>query len=179
MKKFIATLTFVFFCNLWALAQDMPRIAGVKFGSSYSVCKEKFDNRVNRGIISEQKSQNMLKYSLVNFADMFFDRAIFGFQTDTEGVTYLNSADFMIYYDINDSENAKKKRDELFEFYKSKYKVRWSDTNKEGWKYYVLGNDPVSPENGLVAISIIQMPRCLYVNVGYGPINFVNPLDEI
>ena len=179
MRNIILTITLALLSIHCGRAQNIPSIAGVEFGTSYSICKGKFDNRFNRGVVSEQETPNMLKYFLINFADMFFDRAIFGFQTDTSGNSYLNSADFMIYYDSEDSEGAKKKRDELFEFYKSKYEFRWSDTDEDGWKYYVLGKDPISPKNGLVAISIIQTTRCLYVCVGYGPINFISPLDEI
>lgn len=165
--------------QLITFAQKMPSIADVDFASSYLTCKEKFDNRFNGGQISQQESTNVLKYFDVKFADNLFNWVTFGFQRDVNGNSFLNSADFMIFYKLDESEKAKQKRDELFEFYKQKYEFRWSDIGKDGWKYYVLGHDPVTYENGLVVIYIIQTPEYLFLDVAYGPIDFIKPQDEI
>lgn len=178
MKR-IFILYLFFILQLAAFAQKIPSIAGVDFASSYSTCKEKFDNKFNGGQTSYQESANLLKYFNVRFADNFFDWVTFGFQRDTNGNSLLNSADFIIFYKLNESEKAKQKRDELFAFYKQKYEFRWSDIGKDGWKYYVLGYDPIISENGFITICIIQTPEYLFLDVAYGPINFINPQDEI
>lgn len=166
--------------TLKSYSQNYPSIAGVKFGTDYKTCKEKFDNRFNRGQNSEQESVNfLLKYNTVSFADTFFDWVEFGFQTDIYGKSYLASADFIISYNLTEKENVKKKRDELFDFYKQKYDFRWSGVDDNGWKYYVLGHDPINPDAGLIAIGVIQTPQYLFLSVGYGPINFIDQKEEI
>ena len=179
MKKLLIILCFVF-SSLFLFAQDMPSISGVDFGTSYSICKEKFDNKFNNGQISEQSKTTTLNYYSTFFAGYYFDIITFGFSNDTTGSSHLCSADFFICYTgTNKAERAKKRRDELFNFYRSKYKFRWSGIDDNGWKYYVLGYDPYNEEDGLIAISIIEFQGDLYVNIGYGPISFISPLDEI
>lgn len=162
----------------------MPSVAGVKFGWSYSQCKQILDNRFNGGKISNQYVPNELYYNDVYFANEYFSYVRFRFQVDSSNNTYLSYISFFASFDINDTKNVKNKRDRLFNFYKEKYEFRWSDVDKDGWKYYVLGYDPFKIEDGFVVIAASKMdtqagvPK-LWTELHYGPINFIDPQDEI
>lgn len=181
MKRIFTLLAF-----FWALtinAQEMPRVAGVEFGWSYNQCKEVLDKRFNGGNSSNQYTPNELYYSDIYFANEYFSYVRFRFQTDKNN-TLLQEVSFFASFDLDNAKHAKDKRDRLFEFYNKKYKLRWENTDDDGWKFYVLGEDPFHPENGLIVIGVSRMdtnagiPK-LWTTISYGPIDFVNPLDEI
>lgn len=184
MRNLILTITLVLVTNLCGWAQNMPSVAGVQFGWDYTKCKEILDNRFNGGNNSSQYTPNELYYNDVYFANEYFSYVRFRFQIDKYNNTHLEAISFFSSFDIDDAKNAKDKRDRIFNFYKKKYKFRWQNKDDKGWKYYVLGEDPFSPEDGLIVIGVSKMdtnagiPK-LWTTISYGPINFVNPLDEI
>lgn len=183
MKRFLFLLSFVC-AYVISFAQEMPSVAGVKFGWSYSQCKQILDNRFNGGNSSYQYVPNELYYYDIFFANEYFDYVRFRFQIDSSNNTYLNYVSFFASFDINDAKNVKDKRDRLFKFYNEKYDFRWSDVDKDGWKYYVLGHDPFKFEDGFIVISANKINTQagvlkLWTEIDYGPINFIDPQGEI
>ena len=71
MKRIIFLLSFIC-AYVISFAQEMPSVAGVKFGWSYSQCKQILDNRFNGGKISNQYVPNELYYNDVYFANEYF-----------------------------------------------------------------------------------------------------------
>ncbi|MCD7721761.1 MAG: hypothetical protein LUI09_05980 [Prevotellaceae bacterium] len=183
MKRFIyAALLFIVACMPLS-ARDMPAIAGVSFGSSYQSCKDFLDRRFNGGKSSYQSDANRLTYYEVEFGGQYYSYVEFEFQTDGYS-TFLSYIEFDIRYEVSEVEAAKKKRDALYAIYSNKYDFRWDGTTDDGFKYYILGHDPLSYENGFVGIGITKAKTKagdmkIWVNVSYGPVNFINPIDEI
>lgn len=183
MKRFLFLLYFVC-AYVISFAQEIPSVAGVKFGWSYSKCKQILDNRFNGGNSSSQYTPNELYYYDVYFAEEYFSYVHFRFQVDGLNNTYLQQVSFFASFDLDEAKTAKDKRDRLFNLYNKKYDFRWSDVDEDGWKYYVLGYDPFSPKDGLIVIFVSKtdtkagVPK-LWTTISYGPVNFINPQDEI
>lgn len=182
--KFLLFLLFFTSSTLLATAQEeMPSVAGVKFGESYSTCKAKLDKRFNGGKESYPITANELTYRDVTFADEYFDYVKFYFQTDGT-VTHLSFIVFDRSFDLADVKYAKEQRDRLFKSYSDKYEVRWDGVNEDDFKYYVLGHDPIKPEEGLIVIETTKIKNNkgemkLWTEVSYGPVLLINPTDEI
>ena len=182
--KFLLFLLFFTSSTLLATAQEeMPSVAGVKLGESYSTCKVKLDKRFNGGKESYPITANELTYYNVTFADEYFDYVDFYFQTDGT-VTRLSCIVFTKSFDLADVEYAKEQRDRLFKSYSDKYEVRWDGVDKNDFKYYVLGHNPIKPEEGLIVIGITKGKNNkgemkLWTKVSYGPVLLINPTDEI
>ncbi len=171
---------------------SLPSFAGVSFGMDYFSCKKILDDRFNQGKYSVQgKINKTLEYQNVTFGGEHFDLVFFDFQLEGT-TTYLSSAEFFVTYPVSESESAKKQRDRLFNSYSKKYKLLKEDTDRNGYKYYNLGENPFDPNSSLVSIGILKHEGedgtpLLTSFVLYGPVNFikqdddksVNPIDEI
>ena len=183
MKRFFSTiiliLAFVFLCR----AQGLPSVAGVTFGSRYSACKTILDQRFNGGRDSYQNSTNKLTYNDVSFAGERFDYVDFDFQVEGSA-TYLYVIFFASRFDLNSAEYAKRQRDRLYTVFSEKYDFRWSGTDKDGFKYYIFGYSPNNREDGFINIKTFKGETQggemkYWTTLSYGPVNFVNPSDEI
>lgn len=182
MKKIIF-FTIAILCNMQIIAQELPTVAGVTFGDNYEACKAKLDKRFNGGEDSHQGTSNELTYYNVNFAGESFSSASFFFQTNGNN-TYLSAIGFFCKYNLRDLNHAKAKRDRLYKLFIDKYDFRWSNTNKNGLKYYVFGHSPNDENDGFVVVGISKEgtkdgDMKYWTQIIYGPVNFVNPTDEI
>jgi len=158
-------------------------VVGVQFGWSLSKCKSILDKRFNNGEDSYQLNKNVLTYYDIDFANETFNYVIFSFQNDGTH-TYLSSILFNSRFNLDQAKYAKGQRDRLFEVFSKKYNYRWQGTDDNGYKYYVLGEDPKNKENGFIVISTgkgktNKGETKLWTTVTYGPIPFINLNDEI
>ena len=182
MKRLIF-IVIAIICTLQNVAQEMPTVAGVTFGDSYGACKTKLDKRFNGGKESYQSTPNELTYFDIDFAGESFSYVSFFFQTNGSR-TYLSAIRFYCRYSIEDIDYAKAKRDRLYKLFMDKYDFRWSGTDKNGLKYYVLGHSPNDKKDGLVVIDVSKDrtkggDMQYWTQIAYGPIDFINPTDEI
>lgn len=182
MKKLIfCLLLHIFYIDVYA--QDMPVVVGVEFGWSRSKCKSVLDKRFNNGEDSYQLNKKELVYYDIGFADETFNYVIFTFQNDGT-YTYLSSILFNSRFDLDQAKYAKSQRDRLFNIFSSKYNYRWQGIDDDGFKYYVLGENPKNEKDGLIVISTGKGETNegqikLWTTVTYGPISFINVKDEI
>ena len=75
-------------------------------------------------------------------------------------------------------------RDRLYKTFSEKYEYRWSGTNKDGFKYYVLGHSPNDDDDGFVVIGVSKIETKggtmkYWAEVSYGPVNFIDSIGEI
>ena len=182
MKKLLFIL-FLALCKTISVAQPRPSVAGVTFGDNYISCKSKLDKRFNGDNNSYQLTANMLRYRDITFADEHFDYVEFKFQSNDK-ITYLSSITFVSSFDLEDADYAKKKRDRLLKLFSEKYEIRWDGINEDKFAYYVLGYNPRKKEDGFIVIDTYKgknnggETKC-WTTLNYGPVNFINPSDEI
>lgn len=176
MRKVILLLLVAF--SMIVKAQE---VAGVSFGESYEKCKQVLDKRFNNGEDSYQREKGKLNYYDVTFANENFSRASFEFQVNDKG-TYLNYARFEKYYELNEVQKAKEKRDRLFELYSQRYKQRYSYIDDEdGFKKYFFS---YGKYDDFIYITTSKGKNRggqmkYWTAIEYGPINIINPTDEI
>ncbi len=182
MKRLLFTICLMFVVT-FCVAETLPSVAGVMFGSRYSTCKTILDKRFNGGKDSYQTSPNKLTYYDVSFAGEEFDYVNFEFQAEGNA-TYLYYISFFRSFDLNSAEYAKRQRDRLYTVFSEKYDFRWSGTDEDGFKYYIFGHSPNKREDGFINIKTLKGKTNggemkYWTNLSYGPVNFVNPSDEI
>ena len=183
MKRVLSIIILILAFASLGKAQGLPSVAGVTFGSRYSACKTILDKRFNGGKDSYQTSPNKLTYNDVSFAGEQFDYVDFEFQVEGNA-TYLYYISFYSRFDLNSAEYAKRQRDRLYTVFSEKYDFRWSGTDEDGFKYYIFGHSPNNREDGFINIGTSKSEtkggKMKYWTIlSYGPVNFVNPSDEI
>lgn len=183
MKRVLSTIILMLAFASLGRTQGLPSVAGVTFGSRYSACKTILDKRFNGGKDSYQYSTNKLTYYDVSFAGEQFDYVEFEFQVEGNA-TYLYFISFFSRFNLNSAEYAKRQRDRLYTVFLEKYDFRWSGTNKDGFKYYIFGYSPNNREDGFINIKTFKGETKggemkYWTTLSYGPVNFVNPSDEI
>lgn len=183
MKRFFSTIILMLAFVTLSRTQGLPSVAGVTFGSRYSACKTILDQRFNGGKDSYQTSPNKLTYYDVLFADEQFDYVNFEFQAEGNA-TYLYFISFFRSFNLSSVEYAKQQRDRLYTVFSEKYDFRWSGTGEDGFKYYIFGYSPNNREDGFINIKTFKGETKggkmkYWTTLNYGPVNFVNPSDEI
>lgn len=183
MKRFFSTIILMLAFVSLGRAQGLPSVAGVTFGSRYSACKTILDKRFNGGKDSYQNSTNKLTYNDVSFAGEQFDYVNFEFQVEGSA-TYLCAIFFARSFNLNSAEYAIQQRDRLYTVFSEKYDFRWSGTDKDGFKYYIFGHSPNNREDGFINIETSKDETKggkmkYWTTLSYGPVNFVNPSNEI
>lgn len=183
MRKNLYLCVLFLLCVITLSAQSLPTVVGVRFGDNYTSCKRVLDKRFNGGKDSYQTSPNKLTYNDVSFAGEQFDYVDFEFQVEGNA-TYLYYISFYSRFDLNSVEYAKRQRDRLYTVFSEKYDFRWSGTDEDGFKYYIFGHSPNYREDGFINIgtskSATKGGKMKYWTIlSYGPVNFVNPSDEI
>ena len=175
MRHFILLVFIFIFGNIQA-----QEVAGVSFGMSYEKCKEALDKKFNNGDRSYQDESNKLRYYNILFAGESFSSVLFEFQSDSKS-TYLNFISFQKRFDLNEVEVAKAMRDRLFDLYAQKYDNGHYFIGDDGFKHYVFpyGNIPdfiyISTYKGKSLIGGMY----IWTKVNYGPVDLINPTDEI
>ena len=154
-------------------AQKVTEICGVKFGTSYEDAKRILENKYGEAY-KHSKQSIIFKYK--NYAGISFDRISFLFQSDGYR-TYMNGCVFAI--DANTAEDAKEKRDGLYNCLSGKYYMD-EEIDKNGFKYYIGGVSPVNENNAAFIIDIVKLNKDLakkynpYIaRLKYGRYNYV------
>lgn len=175
MRHFILLVFIFIFGNIKA-----QEVAGVSFGMSYEKCKEILDKKFNNGDRSYQSESNKLIYYDILFAGETFNSLTCKFQSDKKG-TYLNSINFQKRFNLNEVEKAKAARDRLFDLYSQKYGKGTSYIRNDGFKdyYFPYGNNPFFITIMTYKGESIGGGMYIWTTVLYGPIDIINPTDEI
>lgn len=175
MRHFILLVFIFIFGNIKA-----QEVAGVSFGMSYEKCKEILDKKFNNGDRSYQSASNELNYYHVLFAGETFSSLTCAFQSDKKG-TYLNFISFQKRFNLNEVEEAKAARDRLFDLYSQKYDNGHSYIRNDGFKeyYFPYGNIPFFINITTNKGESNGGRMYIWTLVNYGPINIINPTDEI
>ncbi len=183
MRRNLYLCVLFLLCVIPLSAQSLPTVVGVRFGDNYTSCKRVLDQRFNGGKDSYQNSTNKLTYYDVLFADEQFDYVNFEFQAEGNA-TYLYFISFFRSFNLSSVEYAKQQRDRLYTVFSEKYDFRWSGTGEDGFKYYIFGHSPNNREDGFINIKTSKGKTRggemkYWTTLSYGPVNFVNPSDEI
>lgn len=175
MRHFILLVFIFIFGNIKA-----QEVAGVSFGMSYEKCKEILDKKFNNGESSDQDESNKLNYNHVLFAGESFSSALFEFQSNTKG-TYLNYISFQKRFNLNEVEEAKAARDRLFDLYSQKYGKGYSYIRNDGFKEYYFPYGNIGDFITIFTYKGKSLIGGMYIwtMVNYGPVNVINPTDEI
>jgi hypothetical protein len=161
---------------------QLPTVSGVRFGMSYEECKAILDKKYNNGNDSYQLTPNSLTYYKVTFGGHYFRYIEFTFQKSNK--SYLSRINAYYDVDFGEQKDLQEYQLRILEEYKQKYTYRWETTNDDGFKNYVLGENPFNKKDGFISISIYEAKnndgeKRLWLNIDYGPVNFINPNDEI
>lgn len=183
MKRVLSIIILMLTFASLGKTQGLPSVAGVTFGSRYSACKTILDQRFNGGKDSYQNSPTMLTYYDISFAGEQFDYVNFEFQVEGNA-TYLYYISFLRSFNLSSAEYAIQQRDRLYTVFSEKYDFRWSGTDKDGFKYYIFGHSPNNREDGFINIETSKDETKggkmkYWTTLSYGPVNFVNPSNEI
>lgn len=175
MKNLLTTIVLILCCTY--LQAQPPSVAGVQFGTSYEQAKLILDKRFN-GKIYTCKDKEMLTYRDIDFAGEKFNFVQFEFEKDTKN-SYLCGAFFVKFFNPSKSKDAKDMRDRLFKVYKTKYKLRWEETDDAGYKSYALGYNYFNRSKAFIRISTVKFEGKLYTTITYVCNGFINMQDEI
>ena len=175
MRHFIFIVFIFIFCNIKA-----QEVAGVSFGMSYEKCKETLDKKFNNGDRSYQDESNKLRYYDILFAGETFNSLTCEFQSDKKG-TYLNFIYFEKRFDLNEVEYAKTVRDRLFDLYSQKYGEGSSFIRDDGFKQYYFPYGKIPDFIDIITYKGKSIGGGMYIwtTVFYGPVDTINPTDEI
>lgn len=157
-------------------AQKVTEICGVKFGTSYEDAKRILENKYGEAEYDYKHSKESLKFANKTYAGISFDAIFFLFQSDGYR-TYMNGCVFAI--DANTAEDAKEKRDGLYNCLSGKYYMD-DGIDKNGFKYYIGGISPINENYAAFIIDIVKLDKDLakkynpYIaRLKYGRYNYV------
>lgn len=149
-------------------ATTCTEICGVKFGEEFENAKNILENKLGR---EQAYAENYeLIFSNKSYAGVSFDTLIFGFQSDGAN-TYFNKC--VLCITAKNAEDAKKKRDYLYQVLSDKY-FMLSKTDNENFKYYVGGTSPINEDAFGFYIDIFHKGKFWSARLYYGPYNYVN-----
>ena len=151
-------------------------VLGIKFGSSYDVVKAALEERFGRYSVYE--TNGTLKVYNINVGEFPFDSGTFEFQID-DGRTYFYFAEFDERYPLSNKSVAISNRDYMFSIISDKYDYVESYVNKDGFKCYKFGDNPLDKNKVLGMIILTKgvgndgISR-YYLYLQYGPIYYVD-----
>lgn len=151
-----------------AEADYITSICGVEFGRDYRMTKMLLENKF--GTASEYTTNSQLIFYDKTYAGVFFDRLIFGFQSDGKR-TYFNKC--VLCIDAKNAEDAKRKRDYLHETLSKKY-FMVSDIGDDKFKFYQGGTNPLDIDSWGFLIEVIHFDDYWGARLFYGPYNYVH-----
>ena len=157
-------------------------VMGIDFGSSFETTKELLEKRFGKYQVQE-KEGSLYIYNF-KMGDFTFKTGDFHFQYSGDK-SYLSEASFQYYSDKNDVEYMKGQRDYLYSLLKDKYADEYLEefTNKQGFKCYKFGLNPVDQEKVLGMITLSRMKgndgvERLYLFLDYLPIYFIDKASD-
>lgn len=164
------------------LCANAQSVLGIRFGLSYSVVKRSLEDRF--GEFSVHENKGVLKIYDVEVGGFHFKYAEFDFQRNS-GLSYFNYASFQTFYSATDIQTARDERDYLYSLLKDKYKNDYVEEyiNKQGYKCYRFGTDPVDKNKALGRITLEKSKgkdgkTRLYLLLTYGPIYYLDKSSD-
>lgn len=142
-------------------------ICGVEFGRDYRWAKMLLENKF--GAASDYTTNSQLVFDNKTYAGVFFNRLIFGFQSDGKR-TYFNKC--ILCIDANNAEDAKRKRDYLYEVLSGKYFMT-SKIGDDKFKFYQGGTDPLDIDSYGFMVDVLHFDDYWGARLFYGPYNYV------
>ena len=151
--------------------QTVREISGIPFGSSYEKAAEVLENKYGTSSLLSDKTQ--IIYEHKNYADIYFDRIIFLFQSDGYK-SYLNGCIFIL--EAKSLSDAKDKRERLYKKLSWKYDMK-EGIDDDGNKYYYGGHSPIPFDGFGFSIDIIKYDNRTSIpyaaRLMYGRYNYV------
>ena len=168
MKKYI-----IFFISMFVLsANAQTSVAGVDFGLDYETAKLILENRF--GKCDYESDVNTLVFSNKEYAGLFFEGFIFGFQR-TANKSYMNRCIMVNYYKT--AHDAITRRYVLKEVISKKYDLT-SYKDEDGFIYYRGGVNPLDENKYGFLIDVFKLnnpnENKYGVRIYYGPYNYLN-----
>lgn len=160
---------------------DMPKVCGIPFGSSYGFVEQELTKRF--GEKSVYSDRNEIKYFDFHMGNYVFDSAKFCFEYDNDGASYFNYATFHANYSLEEYDKAKDMRNSLYQTLVRKYGLVSMLEDKNGEPMYFCGMHPFIAERSLIILYLVKEQSVggewfYYVILSYGPINFTNEIGD-
>lgn len=158
----------------WASKQMCTEVCGVRFGSSYETAKEILKRRYGEPDYIET-NENTIVYHYKSYGGMNFTYISFDFQRDG-AFSYMNQC--VMGYDCKTAEEAKNKRDAIWDKARSKYTAWSEDIDDNGFKYYKSGCSPLGGFGNGFVVDVVKFDEPYngyryFARIMYGPYNYV------
>ena len=180
MKYIFSIILFYASCSIFAQDKFMPKVCGITFGSSYETVEYALESR--HGEKSPYSTRFSIEYYDFHMGNFIFDNVNFEFQYDVIGKSYFNYAIFSSHFDLKQEKEAKYLLKSLVETLSKKYDVIHRVNSDTGNEFYLCGDDPFE-DRYLIALNMEKSISnggdwYFYVNLSYGPINFVSSTSD-
>lgn len=158
----------------WASKQMCTEVCGVRFGSSYETAKEILKRKYGEPDYIET-NENTIVYHYKSYGGMNFTYISFDFQRDG-AFSYMNQC--VMGYDCKTAEEAKNKRDAIWDKARSKYTAWSEDIDDNGFKYYKSGCSPLGGFGNGFVVDVVKFDEPYngyryFARIMYGPYNYV------
>lgn len=158
----------------WASKQMCTEVCGVRFGSSYETAKESLKRKYGEPDYLET-NENTIVYHYKSYGGMNFTYISFDFQRDG-AFSYMNQC--VMGYDCKTAEEAKNKRDAIWDKARSKYTAWSEDIDDNGFKYYKSGCSPLGGFGNGFVVDVVKFDEPYngyryFARIMYGPYNYV------
>lgn len=149
-------------------------VCGVRFGSSYETAKEILKRKYGEPDYIET-NENTIVYHYKSYGGIYFTYIAFDFQRDG-AFSYMNQC--VMGYDCKTAEEAKNKRNTIFDKARSKYNAWCEGIDDNGFKYYESGCSPLGGFGNGFVVDVVKFDEpyngCRYfARIMYGPYNYV------
>lgn len=158
----------------WVSKQMCTEVCGVRFGSSYETAKEILKRKYGEPDYIET-NENTIVYHYKSYGGMNFTYISFDFQRDG-AFSYMNQC--VMGYDCKTAEEAKNKRDAIWDKARSKYTAWSEDIDDNGFKYYKSGCSPLGGFGNGFVVDVVKFDEPYngyryFARIMYGPYNYV------
>lgn len=158
----------------WASKQMCTEVCGVRFGSSYETAKAILQRKYGEPDYFGT-NENTIVYHYKSYGGMNFTYMSFDFQRDGAR-SYMNQC--VMGYDCKTAEEAKNKRDAIWDKARSKYTAWSEDIDDNGFKYYKSGCSPLGGFGNGFVVDVVKFDEPYngyryFARIMYGPYNYV------
>lgn len=158
----------------WRPEITCTEVCGVRFGSSYETAKEILKRKYGEPDYFET-NENTIVYHYKSYGGMNFTFISFDFQRDGT-FSYMNQC--VMGYECKTAEEAKEKRDAIWDKAKKKYPFCHWDIDDNGFKYYESGCSPLGGFGNGFIVDVVKLDKPYngyqyFARIMYGPYNYV------
>ena len=138
--------------------------------------------RKSHGQKSQFSDKDEIQYYDFRMGNYTFDNATFYFQYSDFGASYFSEAIFSNHFDLDMRDRAESFMESIAEILAIKYDNIISRYDN-GYKYYLCGLNPFNENEYLIELNLTKSKSkggeyYYYVNLYYGPVNFVDPTSD-